>query len=107
MVIMEISVIPLGTEDASVSSYVAESLGVLEHEEGIKYELHPMGTIIEADTLDRLLEISAKMHNAPFSDKIKRVVTSIKIDERRDKSLSMQGKITAVKQKLTKYEPEL
>jgi uncharacterized protein (TIGR00106 family) len=102
MVIMEISIIPLGTESASVSSYVAESLRVLEHEKGINYELHPMGTILEADSLEKLLELSAKMHNALFSDKIKRVVTSIKIDERRDKFSSMYEKVTSVKDKLNK-----
>ncbi|MBN1409765.1 MAG: MTH1187 family thiamine-binding protein [Spirochaetales bacterium] len=100
MVIMEISIVPLGTASASVSSYVAQSLKILENVKGINYELHPMGTIIEADSLEKLFELSAKMHNTLFSDKVKRVVTSIKIDERRDKQLSMSGKIKAVKDKL-------
>jgi len=99
---MEISIIPLGTSNASVSSYVADSLRVLEDEKGINYELHPMGTIIEADSLNTLFEIAKKMHEAVLCNAVKRVVTSINIDDRKDKKLSMPGKIKSVRDKLSK-----
>lgn len=100
MPIMEISIIPIGTKTASVSRYVAEAVKVLKKEKGIKYTLVSMGTIIEADSVERLLEIAGKMHRIVFCKEVKRVVTTIKIDERKDKKLTMEGKIKSVKQKM-------
>ncbi|RLD17641.1 MAG: thiamine-binding protein [Caldiserica bacterium] len=100
MPIMEISIIPLGTETPSVSKYVASALKILEKEEGIKFELTSMGTIIEADSLKRLLNIAYKMHQAVLGKGAMRIVTSIKIDDRKDKKISIKGKIRSVKNKL-------
>ena len=48
MPIIEISIIvPVGTDNASVSHYIAKSIGVLEKEKDIHYQLTSMGTIIE------------------------------------------------------------
>lgn len=94
MVVAEISVVPLGTGSASVSRYVADSIRVLQ-ESGLKYEVTAMGTIVEGE-LDAVLAAARRMHLAPFAAGVKRVVTTIKIDERRDKELSIQGKVAAV-----------
>jgi len=40
------------------------------------------------------------MHSATFSHGIKRVVTTVKIDEREDKVSSMEEKVKQVKEKL-------
>ena len=99
MAIMDISVIPLGTETPSVSDYVAGAVKLLESEKDVKYELTAMGTIIEGE-LSRLLTLVQKMHDSAFNAGAMRVVTIIKIDERRDKAATMTGKVAAVKQKL-------
>ena len=99
MAIMEISVAPLGTKTPSVSKYVAKALEILEKEKDIKYELTSMGTIIEGD-LGKVLNLAKKMHEAVFDKEILRVVTIIKIDDRRDKPLSIEGKIKSVQEKL-------
>lgn len=78
MPIMEISVVPLGTETASVSKYVAEAVKALKKQKGIKYQLTSMGTIIEANSVGQLLDIAGKMHKAVLRDKIKRVVTQLR-----------------------------
>jgi len=45
-----------------------------------------MGTIVQADSLDHLFTLAKKMHRQVLNDKkIKRVVTAIKIDDRRAK----------------------
>jgi uncharacterized protein (TIGR00106 family) len=98
MAIVEISVIPLGTKTPSVSKYVAEALKVLEKED-IKYELTSMGTIVEGD-LDKILDLVKKMHETIFDKEVQRVVTIIKINDRRDKPLSMEGKVKSVRDKL-------
>ena len=99
MAIVEVSVVPLGTKTPSVSQYVARAVKVLEQEEDMKYELTAMGTIIEGD-LDRILAVVKKMHEAVFGEGVLRVLTTIKIDDRRDKAHGMKEKVASVKKKL-------
>jgi uncharacterized protein (TIGR00106 family) len=99
MAIAEVSVVPLGTKTASVSQYVARAIKVLEQERDIKYETSAMGTIIEGD-LDRILALVKKMHEEIFGEGVTRVLTTIKIDDRRDKAQSMKAKLDSLKKKL-------
>jgi len=99
MALIEVSVIPLGTQTPSVSKYVAGAVKVLQDEKDIKYELTAMGTIIEGD-LARLLSLAHKMHQSAFATGAQRVVTTIKIDERRDAVATMQSKLEAVRREL-------
>jgi len=99
MAIIDISVVPVGTSTPSVSRYVAGAVKILRDEPGIKYELTAMNTIIEGD-LEHLLALARRMHQSAFDAGVTRVVTTIRIDERRDKPLTMGGKIKAVKEKL-------
>ncbi len=99
MAVVEVSVVPIGTGDASLSGYVAGCLRILQNAQGIKYQLTSMGTIIEGE-LAQILPLVLKMHEHPFAAGAKRVVTTIKIDERRDKPLTMEGKVAAVEEKL-------
>lgn len=101
MAIIDISVVPVGTGKPSVSDYVAGAVRILKNEPGLKYELTAMNTIIEGD-LEKLLSLAQRMHNSAFDAGAKRVVTTLRIDERRDKPLTMGGKIKAVKDKLGK-----
>jgi uncharacterized protein (TIGR00106 family) len=95
-VVAEVSIIPIGTADAGISQFVAASLRVLEERKGLAYRLTPMGTIIEGP-LDKVLEAICDMHEVPFSKGAERVVTSIKIDDRRDKPTTMDGKLESVR----------
>ncbi len=101
MAIIDISIVPVGTGKPSVSDYVAGAVRILKNEPGLKYELTGMNTIIEGD-LEKLLSLAQRMHNSAFDAGAKRVVTTMRIDERRDKSLTIEGKIKAVKDKLRK-----
>jgi len=101
MPIMEISIIPLGTQTPSISKYIACCLGILKKEKGITFEFTSMGTIVEASSLRKLFGIAEKMHKKVLSCGIMRVTTTIKIDERLDKRQTMKDKIKSVKQKLT------
>jgi uncharacterized protein (TIGR00106 family) len=92
--IAELSIIPIGTKSTSLSSYVAACLKVLQ-DSGLTYEVHGMGTIIEGALKD-LFEVMLKMHEVPFEAGALRVVTSIKIDDRRDKEASAKKKVKAV-----------
>ncbi len=100
MAMVEFSVVPLGTQTPSVSKYVAKAIKILDkYKDKIKFELTPMGTIIEGD-LETAVKIVLEIHNNIFSDEVQRVVTNIKIDDRRDKELTLAGKVKAVMDKV-------
>jgi uncharacterized protein (TIGR00106 family) len=98
MAILQISVVPIGTGDTSLSAYVADCLRILKKRK-VPYELSSMGTNIEGDLKD-LIQIALKMHQAPFKKGALRVLTTLKIDDRRDKKGTLEGKKRAVQQKL-------
>ncbi len=99
MALLEISVVPVGTGTPSVSRYVAGAVRLLREHPEIKYELTAMGTILEGN-LDQMMGLVKGMHESIFATGAQRVVTTIKIDERRDKPSSMTGKVEAVRRKL-------
>ncbi len=99
MAVVEVTVVPLGTGTPSLSSYVAECEKVLDRYEDLKHTLTPMSTVIEGE-LDRILEAVREMHEVPFIKGAQRVSTRITIDDRRDKKLTMEGKLKSVQKKL-------
>ena len=93
MAIADVTIIPIGTETPSVSAYVAEIQTILE---GFKnYQLTPMNTLIEGELSD-LFQVIQTIHEAPFQKGIHRVATNIRIDDRRDKKTTMEGKLASV-----------
>jgi uncharacterized protein (TIGR00106 family) len=106
MAIVDVTVIPIGTESPSVSKYVVELQRVLKRymDEGkITYQLTPMNTIIEGE-LSVLFEVIQAIHEVPFHHGIQRVATNIRIDDRRDKVSSMEGKLNSVNKQLRSTE---
>lgn len=99
MALVEFSINPLGTGSSSVSPYIARAVRVLEKERDIRYSVTPMGTIIEGE-LGRVLSLIQKTHEAVFEAGVSRIVTIIKIDDRRDKAPSMEGKMASLKREL-------
>ncbi len=98
MPVCEVSVVPVGTDSPSVSEYVAEAQRLIK-ESGLKSHLSPMCTCVEGE-IPEILKLVSEMHEACFRKGAKRVLTSLKIDDRRDKPLTMDGKIRSVEKKL-------
>ena len=98
-VIAEIKIVPLGTTSTSLSRYVAGCLKVAEQAEDVDCQLTAMGTILQGP-LKRVLELTVAMHEVPFTLGAKRVLTTINIDDRRDKPATMKGKVEAVEQQI-------
>lgn len=97
----EISVAPIGTSSTELSAYVAEALKVIKQAKGIKWQLNPMGTVIETDSLEKLFNLVKQAHESLFKAGAKRVSTFIKIDDRRDVSGErMKEKVDVVLQKI-------
>lgn len=87
-----------GAGTTSLSGYVAEVEKKLK-EFDLKTLLTPVGTILEGD-LDVVLQAVRAAHEVPFSQGALRVGTTLRIDERRDKEITMEGKVRSVEEKL-------
>ena len=98
MAIVFVTVAPLGTATTSLSRYVAGVERILR-ESGLTHQLTAMGTIVEGD-LDAILPVVRRMHEAPFAEGALRVSTLIKVDDRRDKDHTIEGKVRSVREKL-------
>jgi uncharacterized protein (TIGR00106 family) len=103
MPVCQVTVVPLGTKTPSLSSYVADCQKVLARYDDLTQQLTPMATIMEGK-LSRILEAVQEMHEAPFRRGVQRVATTLVIDDRRDKPLTMKAKVTAVEEKLAADE---
>ena len=94
-IIAELVLVPY-TADVSISKPLKEALEILRKFPGIQLETHAMGTNISCHDLDTLFEAIKKCHNY-LIELYPRVVTTIKIDDRKDKPHRvMQDKIDAV-----------
>jgi uncharacterized protein (TIGR00106 family) len=98
MALMEISLIPIGTNSASFSSSVVNAVRIIE-EKGLKYQVTPTNTIIEGD-LNQLLDTAKAIHQNAISNGVDRIVTNISIDERVDKHLSIDQQVDTIQQSL-------
>lgn len=97
MAVVQVSVVPVGTGSPSISEHVAHCLDVLDGS-GLSYRLTPMGTVIEGELRD-ILNAIADMHEQTFGEGVVRVLTTIIVDDRKDKTLSMEGKLQAVRRR--------
>jgi uncharacterized protein (TIGR00106 family) len=98
MAILAISVTPIGTGSPSVGEYVADALRVIERS-GLSYRLNAMHTEVEGE-LEPLLRLIPQIHQACFARGARRISTVVKIDDRRDASSSIEGKVRSVKEKI-------
>ncbi len=92
MIIAEITVIPIGTKTPGVSKYVAKAVDALK-KIGLQPELTAMGTIFKAEDISVILKAFESVHESVFEQGAERVVTTLKIDERRDKEGSIKQKM--------------
>jgi uncharacterized protein (TIGR00106 family) len=60
-----------------------------------------MGTMFEGTPQD-VFALARKMHEAAFRRGAQRVVTTIHLDDRRDKDVTMKSKVASVKKRLKK-----
>ncbi|MCW3996032.1 MAG: MTH1187 family thiamine-binding protein [Candidatus Bathyarchaeota archaeon] len=96
-VIADFSIIPVGHGETSVGRYVAEALNAVKKVKGVSFEVTPMGTVLEANTLEAVFEAVKAAHEAIIAKGILRVESNLRIDDRRDKPRTMKDKVEAVK----------
>ncbi len=94
-VIAELVVAPFGI-GTSLSKYVKESIKELDQFPEIRVLHTPMGSIIEANNVDQILEATKRAHEKMFELGVQRVSTLLRIDDRRDKPRHMEDKTKAI-----------
>ncbi len=82
----------------SVSEYVSRIIKMFEKSE-VNYQLTPMGTIFEVNTIEKATDIINKAYKELEND-CNRVYTTIKMDIRKNKNNRMKQKIESVMQKI-------
>jgi len=94
MIISQLSIAPVG-KDTSLSKYVKIVIDILK-KNNIKFETNAMGTVIQTKDLDTLFKVVEEAHNAVIKSGAKRVITELKIDDRRDKNVTIESKLKSV-----------
>ena len=96
-VLVEFAMFPTDKGE-SVSKYVSRIIKMFEERE-LNYQLTPMGTIFEVDTIEQATDIINSAYKELESD-CNRVYTTIKMDIRKNKSNRMKQKIESVMKKI-------
>ncbi|MEM3832781.1 MAG: MTH1187 family thiamine-binding protein [Thermoprotei archaeon] len=95
MLLADIHVSPIGTCSTSVSEYIKIAINILK-QRNIKFIIGPFSTSIEVKDFNELASIINEIHEELYRMGIKRIVTEIRIDDRRDKEVTLESKIQAV-----------
>lgn len=86
----------MGTETTSASLYIARAIETIKNFKKVRYQVTPMGTILESDSIDEIFEASKRVIEAMHMMGVKRVETILKIDSRVDKKSTLEGKMDSV-----------
>lgn len=98
----EISIVPIGNSDTSMSKEIAAAYDAIRNIASLKkVTLTPMGTQIESDKLDDIFQAIHAAHNSAKSVGAKRVISTIRIDERLDKPNVLDDKVQSVTSKIS------
>ena len=111
----EISVIPIGSatiisnelrekeiKPTSMSKEIAVAFEAISQIKDIKVVLTSMGTQIESNNIQNVLKAVEAAHQAVKEIGVKRIISTIRIDERLDKVYSLEDRVKSVKEKLPK-----
>jgi len=101
LITAELNYNPHRNRDTSLSDYIvaADKLKAIE-KKNIRCEISGMGTQIEAEDLDDILDAVKAAHEAVLGLDCDRVYTTVKIDDRRDVEKTLKDKVASVKSKL-------
>jgi uncharacterized protein (TIGR00106 family) len=99
----EISIVPFGgSRDTSMSKEVAAAFDAIRKTRNLKANLTALGTQVETRDLGSVLQAVKVAHQAAKSAGARRVISTVRIDERLDNVQTLQDKVKSVKRKLKK-----
>lgn len=91
MIVADFSTIPMGT-GTSASQYV-QAVHELLRQSGIKFVAGPMSTAVEASSFEQLFKVIEEANKKLADMGVQRIITSIHIDYRLDKDVTMKSKL--------------
>ena len=94
MLLAQLSVYPIGS-GVSLGKYVKKGVRIIE-ESGYTYQVGGMSTSVEVPDLQKLFELVEKIRQAQIDEGAERIIIELKVDDRRDKDATLQGKIESV-----------
>ena len=94
MILAQLSVYPIG-EGVSLGRFVRKGVKIIE-DSGYTYQVGGMSTSIEVPDLAELFELITKIRQAQLEVGAERIIIELKVDDRRDKDATLQGKINSV-----------
>ncbi len=95
--LVEFAMFPTDGQE-SKSAFVAKVLDIVD-QSGLSYQLTPMGTIIEAETVGEVFAVIEKAYNI-LGQESNRIYSAIKIDYRQGKVGRLNSKVSSVESKL-------
>ncbi|HUI39356.1 MAG TPA: MTH1187 family thiamine-binding protein [Methanothrix sp.] len=97
MIVADFAMVPMGAE-TSAARYIRAVYDVLEGS-GVNFVPGPMSTSIETRTMKELFDLIESANTKVAEMGVKRIITSINIDYRLDKEISIESKMSASKMK--------
>jgi uncharacterized protein (TIGR00106 family) len=91
MIVADFTTIPMGT-GTSASQYV-RAVHELLRQSGIKFVAGPMSTAVEASSFEQLFKVIEDANKKLADLGVRRIVTSIHIDYRLDKDVTIGSKL--------------
>jgi uncharacterized protein (TIGR00106 family) len=94
--IAEFSIVPLGA-GSSIGREISGALRLVD-ESGLPYKLNPMGTVVEGGW-EEVMALIRKCHATVLGNN-DRVITTIRIDDRKGRTDMLESKTLSVEEKL-------
>jgi uncharacterized protein (TIGR00106 family) len=94
MIVADFSMIPMGS-GTSASRYV-KAIHELLKSSGINFLPGPMSTSVEVNSFEELFHVIDAANQKLEDMGVQRIITSIRIDRRLDKEISIDTKLSAV-----------
>jgi len=95
-IIADLKLIPLGV-GTSVGKYLGVAIEAIDRLRTVRYQITPMSTVLEAESLDEIFRAVKAAHEAVIGLGAQRVECDLRIDDRLDKPRTMEEKVAAVK----------
>lgn len=95
MIVADFSIIPMGS-GTGAAGYVGAVHDLL-NEAGVKFVPGPMSTSLEAESFEQLFDVVERANKRLADMGVQRIITTVQIDFRLDKEISIESKLQAVK----------
>ena len=93
MIVADFSMVPMGS-GTSAAKYIRAVYDLLK-ESGVKFVPGPMSTSVETKSFEELFDLIEKANRRLEDMGVQRIITSVKIDYRLDKEISIESKLKA------------